>query len=95
MAGTLNGVENEFSGIAYDPERSGADGRLYPPDEQYRDPKWESPGLRCYRQRAHMTIIAANGAIEIRERNVGELGAIILGNAGNDGRKVSNYDAFA
>jgi hypothetical protein len=93
LASTLNGVEDEFSGVPYNPEEPGNDGRMYPPDDRFRYTKWECPGVRCYRQVAHATFTADNGAIAIRRRTGGELGGIIFEKPGKDGKKVSDYDS--
>lgn len=91
--GTLNGVEDEFSGVPFDEERAGTDGRMYPPSEKFLDTKWSNRNVRCYRQTAHATFIAENGAIEIRPRRGHELGPIRFEKQGRDGRKVSDYDS--
>ncbi len=93
LAGTLNDVEDEFSGIPYDPEERGADGRMYPPSALYRYTKWERNGVRCYRQVAHATFVADNGAVEIRSRSGSELGGVLFEKQGKDGRTVSDYDS--
>jgi hypothetical protein len=93
LSNTLNGVEDEFSGVAYNPEEPGTDGRMYPPNERFRYPIWERVGVRCYRQVAHATFVAENGAVEIRARTRGELGRIIFEKPGRDGRRVSDYDS--
>jgi hypothetical protein len=90
---TLHGVEDEFSGVPYDPEEAGTDGRMYPPNERFRYPKWERPEIRCYRQVAHAVFIGANGAVEIRIRAGSDLGRIIFEKPGADGRRVSDDDS--
>jgi hypothetical protein len=92
IAATLCAVEDEFSGIPYNPEEPGTDGRMYPPTERFRYLKWERPGARCYRQTAHATFVADNGAVEVRSRKAGELGPVLFEKEGKDGRKVSSYD---
>jgi hypothetical protein len=93
LASTLNDVENEFSGVPYDLEEQGTDGRMYPPNARFRFLKWERNGVRCYRQVAHATFVADNGAMEIRLRSAGDLGNAIFEKQGKDGRKVSQYDS--
>jgi len=89
---TLNAVEDEFSGVPYNPEEPGTDGRMYPPNERFRYTKWERPGIFCYRQVAHATFIANNGAVAIHLRTGSELGRILFEKPGKDGKKVSDYD---
>jgi hypothetical protein len=93
IASTLKSVEDEFSGIPYNAEEPGTDGRMYPPDERFRYLKWERPGVRCYRQVAHATFVADNGAVEIRARVGSELSRIIFEKQGADGRRVNDYDS--
>ncbi len=92
MAATLMAVEDEFSGVPYNPDEPGGDGRMYPPKAQFRYTAWERSGVRCYRQTAHATFVAANGAVEIRARRGNELGAVVFEKQGTDGKKVSDHD---
>lgn len=95
MAKTLNGVEDEFSGVPYDPSEAGNDGRMYPPDPRFPARRVSAPGVRVYRQRGHVTYVADNGAIETREVQAGADGPVeytVLDKPGNDGRRVSDYD---
>ncbi len=93
ISSTLNAVEDKFSGIPYNPDQRRTDGRMYPPDERWRYRNWERLGIRCYRQFAHATFIADNGAIEIRSRTGDELNEISFETEGKNGRKVSDYDS--
>jgi len=93
LVSTLHDVEDEFSGVPYNPEEPGTDGRMYPPNDRFRYPKWERPGVRCYHQVAHATFVAENGALEIRARTGSDLGRIIFEKQGQDGRRVSDHDA--
>jgi hypothetical protein len=98
MATILTAVEDEFSGIAYDPAETGTDGRLYPPKEQFRRPDSEWPGVRCYRQVAHKTFVAENGAIEIRallRQGDAVVETVLLEKSGRDGRKVTDHEPHA
>ncbi len=58
----LNAVEDEFSGLPYDPPSWREKRRLYPPDPAFeRDlPEW--PAVRKFRQTGHSTFIGANGS---------------------------------
>jgi hypothetical protein len=93
LSSTLNGVEDEFSGVPYNPEEPGTDGRMYPPTERFRFPGWGHPGVRCYRQVAHATFVADNGAIQIHGRKGNELRQLLIEKPGSDGRRVSDYDS--
>ncbi len=96
IASILQAVEDEFSGVPYDPGEVGTDGRLYPPKEQYRRPKEERPGVRCYFQVGHKTLIADNGAIEISVRSPHGneyVDTLELDKPGSDGRRVADYGA--
>jgi hypothetical protein len=92
LADTLKAVEDEFSGVPYNAEEPGTDGRMYPPDERFRYPKWEREGVACYRQVAHATFVTVNGAVEICLRTGNELGRVLFEKPGKDGKKVSAYD---
>ena len=62
---TLIGVEDELSGIAFDPAFPRDDGRMYPPRE---DAHRTVPGrndLHRYRSRQHHTYFSESGAILI------------------------------
>jgi hypothetical protein len=64
MSHVMNAVEDELSGVPYDPGRSHLDGRLYPPSEEFEVAS-DIAGSRCYRQRGHKTYISPSGAIRI------------------------------
>jgi len=91
IAAILNAVEDEFSGVPYNPDEPGSDGRMYPPDERFRYKNWQRLGVRCYRQVAHATFIADKGALVIRSRTGSKLGAILFDKPGCDGRTVEEY----
>jgi hypothetical protein len=63
---TLNGVENEHSGVPYDPANWRTDGRLYPPQTDRVYAVEGFLGVLRYNSFKHDTYIASNGAIEAR-----------------------------
>ena len=89
LASTLNGVEDSFSGVAYDPDKHLTDGRLYPPQA---DSRRDVPGRKDvvrYRSRGHNTWIADNGAIRIEKIAKGTEPAVCcLNKPGADGKTV-------
>lgn len=67
LCDTLSAVEDEFSGIPYDVEKSMTDGRLYPPLEDNKREVEGHPGTFNYRSKFHVTRIGPTGSIEILE----------------------------
>jgi hypothetical protein len=67
----LNTVEDELSGIPYDPCHPRRDGRLYPAKATQRCRAPGRPDLRRYRFRAHRLYIGPSGAILIADRVAG------------------------
>jgi hypothetical protein len=65
IATTLNAVEDELSGIVFDPASLGNDGRLYPPRDDYAYPVDGRPDVTRFRNKAHNTFVATNGAFRI------------------------------
>jgi hypothetical protein len=81
---TVNAVEDELSGVPYDPRNWRSDGRLYPPlDDSVREVAGR-PHVKRFRSFRHNTFIAANGAIEIQTID----GAIEFSKRGADGKGV-------
>lgn len=76
---TLNGVEDEWSGTPYSPEKWQDDGRLYPPNEDFARPISDS--VKEFRHVSHSTFIATNGAFEIVRRRDGH---VEIAKAGRD-----------
>jgi hypothetical protein len=89
LADTLNAVEDDFSGVAYDPDKHLTDGRLYPPQE---DSRRQVPGRNDvvrYRTRGHNVWIASNGAIRIEQiGKVGQPSVCCLDKPGANGKTV-------
>ncbi|MBB4636719.1 hypothetical protein [Longimicrobium terrae] len=79
----LDQVEDELTGIPYDPSAWMSDGRLYPPqkDRMLRAPAGH---VTVFRSRGHLTRLGENGAIEIVRVN----GAVEFRKAGSDGRHI-------
>ncbi len=62
----MNTVEDELSGIPYNPKLWRTDGRLYPPQRDMERSVKGKRGLRVFRSVSHRTYITRSGAIEIR-----------------------------
>jgi len=80
----LNGVEDEFTDIPFQPNRWQTDGRLYPPEDDNARVVDSRDDLIRYRHRSHNTFIRDNGAIEIQDME----GSVLFEKRGLDGRGV-------
>jgi hypothetical protein len=86
IASTLNSVEDEFSGIPYDPEAGHATGgRMYPPMDDSRHNVHGYPEVVRFRARRHNVFIRNNGAFEIHEVRGRR---VVFTKPGLDGRDV-------
>lgn len=88
LSDTLNAVEDQYSGVPYDPESWETDGRMYPPQlDSSREVKG-FPGVIRYRSRSHNTYISDAGAIEIQTPNPAHQGSVLFSKLGANGQGV-------
>lgn len=81
----LNAVEDQLTGITYDPRRWEMDGRLYPVQDDNVHDVEGNPRVTLLRARGSMIYIGDNGAIEIQDV---VSGAVEFSKPGLDGRGV-------
>jgi hypothetical protein len=81
---TLNQVEDEMSGVPYNPSKWQTDGRLYPPQPDSERAFSGHQKVRRFRSIQHNTLIGENGSIEIRTL----AGEVVFSKAGGDGKGV-------
>lgn len=90
LCSTLDGVEDELSGLPNDPGQWMTLERMFPPQ---RDRMSSIAGCDVQRfdSKRHITYIAANGALEIRgKRRPRESVVVLCSKAGADGRRLSD-----
>ncbi|MCW5865672.1 MAG: hypothetical protein KIS61_00280 [Candidatus Eremiobacteraeota bacterium] len=85
----LNLVEDEFSGVPFEPDAHETDGRMYPPQADSIRAVDEFPAVSRLRHKGHNTFINENGAIEIRLIAVPpESGDLLFQKLGSTGKGV-------
>ena len=82
---TLNEVEDELTGIPYNPATWRTDGRMYPPQADNVFEVSGRPEVRMLRSVKHRTYIGTKGAIEIRDIDHDR---VMMSKPGADGRRV-------
>lgn len=70
---TLNRVEDELTGIPFNPDDYKKDGRMYPPQPDREFATDDRPDVRQFLSVGHITAIGRDGSIEIRDRHTGAL----------------------
>ncbi len=83
LEGTLNAVEDDLSGVPFNPDGWRTDGRMYPVQDDNAADVEGHPGVQALRSRGHETFVATNGAIEIRESTTDK---VVFTKAGADGK---------
>lgn len=86
---TLDEVEDEFSGLPYDPPSWRVNRRLYGPDPAFERelPGWST--VRKFRQTEHSTFIGANGSFEIQwDKPSPRAGEVVFSKKGSDSKGV-------
>jgi hypothetical protein len=81
----LNAVEDQLTGIPYDPGRWESDGRLYPVQDDNVHAVQGNPRVKLLRARGSRICIGDNGAIEIQDV---VSRAVEFSKPGSDGRGV-------
>ena len=80
----MNRVEDERSGVPFDPANWQNDGRLYPPQPDSARAVDARPDLTRYRSKRHNTFVRSNGALEIHSLD----GTVEFSKMGADGKGI-------
>ena len=89
LCDVMNAVEDQHSGVVYDPDNFLNDGRFYPPKADARRDVEGREDLIRYRSRMHNTYLSSEGAIRIQSvAKAGKPVEVILDKPGLSGRKV-------
>jgi hypothetical protein len=76
-----NRVEDEHSGVPYNPDNWSSDGRMYPPSEDQRQPMIEEHKV-VFHSRGHRITFFHNGRIIIEVRRGSDRGKTVLDKPG-------------
>lgn len=87
---TLNWVEDEYSGVAFNPGNWADDGRIYPPYDDYEQ-QYSVAGVRLFYTVGHSFFIADFGAIRIKKRGSA---AVLRDEPGLNGELCPREDAI-
>lgn len=89
LCNVMNSVEDEYSGVVYDPDNFLNDGRFYPPKADARRSIAGREDLVRYRSRLHNTFLSSDGAIRIEAvAKNNQSPEAILDKPGHSGRRV-------
>ena len=81
LTATMNGVEDEHSGVPYDPVNWAIDGRLYPPHDDHMKTS-EIADVVVFHSRGHQITFGQNGSITILGRRGAMRGKVVLDKKG-------------
>ena len=81
----LNGVEDEFTEIPFNPGNETSDGRMYPPQKDSARDVPENPRVARYRSRKHNTYRSSSGAIRIEDLK----SQCLIDKRGVNGKKIA------
>jgi hypothetical protein len=85
LSRTINKIEDDFSGIPYNIDKSKYDNRIYPPFEDSRKLRYDHNDIVCYRNKANYTYFSKTGAITVLDLS----GKIVFEKPNNDGIRIN------